>query len=280
MEYIDFRASSLGDSVDCSRRRAARDLRRQIEAYGHVLAKGRNSAAASMGTALHSMVAELFRAKLAFGEIGAAEIEEALEKVFEDFIKSAEADDVIFDKTTPQEVTARAQLRAMGEAFLPVIELTNPARIEHAFEYMVSPLGKLATPVKLTGHVDVIDTRGEIHDHKTGNEFPSAHAQMGAYSILAKFNGETIHNVRINFVKRQGITKLHEMVCRSVRLPVDECEKAAWSAIADHQRRFEEWVKTGDPWSFPANPMSMVCTKNYCPAFDTSFCRVGCVDGA
>lgn len=279
-EHIELRASSLGEIGDCSRRAAAKILRDELkERYG--LADSRQSVGAAIGTTLHALMAELFRTKLSLGWIGQEHINDAMESVWPTFEKEIE-NGVIWDAKGPtqHEDIAREQLRNMALAFLPVATYVNPARIEHKYEYLISPLGTQAVPVLLTGHVDVLDTRGEIQDHKTGKEFPAAHAQLGAYAILGRYNDEDINAVRINFVPRKPISKQNEVVARSVRLPLDECIASAWSVIKDFQRHYMEWLESKDrgepdPHAFTANPISYLCTRNICPAFGTHWCGVG-----
>lgn len=278
VEYLTMRASSLPALFDCVRRYSARAHRKDIEKMGIVLNPGRQSAAAEIGNALHRLVANLLRAKLAFGEVSARDVDEALDAVYPSFLEAANKQEMLFNKTTRNFDDARKQLRAMGEKMLGVIDLVNPQHIETAYTWDVSPLGKQAIPVKLTGHVDVIDSRGEIHDHKTGAQFPSSHAQLGAYSILAKFHDIDISNARINYVKTPPLSKLADMELKSMRLDLHECEQSAWVAIREYQRYYERWLESGrDPWSFPANPMSMMCTENYCSAYGTPYCRVGAI---
>jgi hypothetical protein len=250
---------------------AARLFRKEITDEGHELNPGGASAAAAIGTAVHSMMGDLFKQKL---ELGTMDIEYAMEHCAGSFEEEL-GKGVIWDKTTPHIDTAKAQLKALCKAFLPIAELTDPLDYETKREALVSPLGEYAIPIKISGTRDVRDKRFEIHDHKTGAKFPSCHAQLGCYALLAQLNDEEVSAVRVNYAPRLGITKLAEIECRSVRFDLQECISAAWTALAEIQRHHEKWLATKDPWAFPANPMSMRCTQTYCPAFGTSFCKVG-----
>ena len=274
MDYIELRASSLPGYTDCPRRAAARMFKPELAALGHDIAPARSSVSASIGTALHSMMADLLRRKQAYGSLTPDDITIAVDGVRPAF-ESELASEVIWDQTTPHLQTAFKQLRAMAGAFLPIARHVEPLFIEQAFTKLVNPVGGDATPVLLTGHLDVMDVRNEIHDHKTGVKFPSCHAQLGAYAMLAEYNGHEVSNVRVNFVQRLGVTKLDQAEAQTVRLPLEPCMSAAWSTIKQFQLHYLDWVNSREPEAFPANPVSMMCTPKYCPAYGTSFCQLG-----
>lgn len=270
-DYLEIRASSLPAYTDCPRQAAARFMRREVEAAGHELPPGKSSAAAAIGTAVHSMMSELFKQKLQFGEM---DFNDAI-RVRSEVLESEIGQGVVWDATTPHVETAKKQLAALCKAFLPIAELTNPIDYETKREAMVSPLGAQAIPIKLTGTRDVMDTMREIHDHKTGTKFPACFAQLGTYALLAELNDEPVAAVRVNFAPRLGVTKLDQIQARSIRFPLDECRESAWAVLKEIQRHYEAWLETRDPWAFPANPYSMRCTEKYCTAWGTSWCKVG-----
>jgi hypothetical protein len=48
--------------------------------------------------------------------------------------------------------------------------------------------------------------------------------------------------------------------------------------IDDHLTLFRQgdpgrYLLPGDPWAFPANPGSKLCSAKWCPAWGTTFCR-------
>lgn len=274
-QLIELHASSLSDYGDCARRAAAKLFKNQIgKVYN--LADYRRSVGIPIGNTLHKLMAELFRIKLVIGHIDESDIETALAAVWDTFTDDC-AEGVIWDKKGPtmHEEHAREQLKNMAIALLPVAQYTNPAKIEHTWEWKVSPLGKLAVPVKIKGTIDLLTTRGEIQDHKCGKEFPSVYAQLGLYALLGEYNGEDITGARVNFVPRKPISKQYEVVVRSVALDLDECKAAAWTAIKEFQRHYEDYLATNDPHSFPSNPVSYLCSSNYCLAHGTGWCGVG-----
>lgn len=249
----------------------------------HALGADRASVGSAIGTTLHATMAQLFRTKLSVGEVFPYHVDEALDQVWDKFLEEEQKSEegLIWDQTTKDAITAKEQLNWMAQAFLPIVDRTDPQYIEEEFQWLISPLGEQAIPVMLVGHVDIIDSRGEIHDHKTGKDFPSPHAQLGAYAILARFHEKQVTNVRVNYVPRLGPTKVTEIPSRmrSVRLSLEDCVQSAWNTIKEFQRHYMQWLETNDPYSFPANPVSMMCTEKYCPAWGSSFCRLGKIEG-
>lgn len=269
--HIEIRCSALSRYADCPRSAAARLFKNEIGKYG--LAPSQNSAGAAIGTAVHAMMADLFRQKL---ETGHMDISRAAENRESQFVNELEKD-TIWDATTPHIETAKKQVRALCRAFLPIAEMTDPLDFETKREAWVNPLGGQSVTVKLTGTRDVMDTNYEIHDHKTGRSFPKAHAQLGGYALLADLNDEEVRAVRINFAPRLGVTKLDDTVARSLRLDIDECRNAAWNTIREIQKHYEDFLSRKDSpeWAFPANPYSQICTEKYCSAYGTEWCKVG-----
>lgn len=284
-EVIEIRCSSIPSYNDCPRRAAASLFKEKLARDGFVLQPSRSSCAAAIGTAVHKGVAELLRSKQAMGEFVAAEVERAAMKALGSFHDETK-EGVIWDKTTPHGLTAEVQLKALLYSFVPILDTITPTHIELPLTKLVSPLGDQAGfKIMLTGTLDVRDDVKIIHDHKTGASAPSPQAQGGGYIALCRLNDIEVNGFRVNFSKREGIQK------SSIGLPPptvmmfdpEECLSACWSTLAEIQRHYEayaESVERGnpDPWSFPANPMSMICTPKYCRAFKTGFCSMGGCD--
>lgn len=242
----------------------------------------RPSVAAGIGTAVHKGVANLLRAKQATGEFIATEVEAAAKAALESFHEETK-EGVIWDKTTPHGLTAEVQLKALLYSFVPLLDTITPTHIELPLEKIISPLGdQAAFKIRLTGTLDARDTMAFIHDHKTGAKPPSPQAQIGGYIALCRLNDIEAKGARVNYAKREGIQKSSLGLPPPVVMNLDpeECLNAFWSTGAELQRHYEayaESVERGqpDPWSFPANPMSMICTPKYCRAYGTNFCSMG-----
>jgi hypothetical protein len=284
-ERLEIRASSLSSYWDCPRRGAVRLFRKKVQDSGFELRTAGSSIAAHIGTAVHKAIAELLRLKQQFGDITRHEIDLATEKAVRCGSPEEKCEclsclvniGTIWDKTTPHFATAEAQIRAMLEAYAPGLESIEPRIIEHKFEYEVSPLGEQAIPILLTGTIDLYDAFAALWDHKTGSNLPSAHPQAGAYIMLLELHDYPVERFILNYCKREGIRKTEAGLPPPLQLILDieECTSAAWSALAGIQRHFEDYLETGDPWAFPANPQSRTCTAKYCTAFDTEWCKVG-----
>lgn len=296
-ELLIVRVSQLNRYVDCARSQflglaeatedesglRIRSIRKTVAKQGHVLAEKRNSIAAAQGTALHAMMAEVFKQKLGYGQINLEDAFAAREKAFtEEICKASESDEgIIWDATTRHFDTAKAQLLAMCRALLPIAELTNPLNVEDELSWDISPLGAEAVPIRLIGHRDLRDTRYELHDHKTGLEFPPCHAQMGGYAILTLYNGQECSGVRVNYTPRLPMSRLHETqaLTRSLRFNMETCMQAAWAKLKQIQTDYMRWLESGSPSAIPTNAYSQSCTKTYCEAFDSSWCGEGKISG-
>ncbi|MBA3993410.1 MAG: hypothetical protein C0469_07770 [Cyanobacteria bacterium DS2.3.42] len=280
-EYIEIRCSSIPSYGDCPRRSAAKLFRETLVADGFLLNPSRPSAAAAIGTAIHKGVANLLRAKQATGEFIASEVANAAGLAWESFNEETK-EGVIWDKTTPHGMTAEAQIRGLLYSFVPILDSITPTHIEVPLEAIISPLGEQAIPVKVTGTMDVRDVMGVIHDHKTGTKQPSPQAQLGGYIAVCRLNDIEVTGARVNFAKREGIKKTNEGLRAPKPIPFDaeECLSAFWSTVEEIQRHYEKYLEAKDPWSFPANPMSMLCTPKYCNAHCTNFCTMGGTEDA
>lgn len=271
---LSIRASSLQNYLDCGRRGAASLFADEIKEEGYRFKPSPKSAGSVLGSMIHIGAAEVLKQVKQFGYLDREQIHVASEmtinRLDEEFAKGG----VIWDQTTKDEYAARVQMRRMVSALVPVLQVSEPLYIEHSLEATVSPLGKQAQPITITGTLDELDVSKLLSDHKTGAKTPSAHAQLGLYTILCQLNDIEVLGTRLNFVKRCAVNKEQEP-CRVIRFDTEQCVSAAWAILKRIQRDYEEWCETKDPWSFTANSQSMICTPKYCKCFNTPFCKVG-----
>ena len=268
------RASMLPGYADCARRAAAKQWRREIEDAGYELRELRPSVGAAVGTAVHAAAARMLQEKIDTGELGSGKdgIEIAIEAFREETEPGAEWDD-----TTPNVATAEAQIERLTLAYrLGVARHINPAAVEQAWEV---PAGD---DFVLTGRCDVITVDGVVRDLKTGALPRPYQAQLGAYSLLARSQDPPIDvsGVAVDFIRRTPKTKPQEP-------PVTETcdrgvsERAAWSVIERIRQDMSEFrrrLADGDEppeEAFLANPMSMMCRPQFCPAHGTKWCDLG-----
>jgi hypothetical protein len=268
------RASMLPGYADCARRAAAKQWRQEIEDAGFELRELRPSVGAAVGTAVHAAAARMLQEKIDTGELGGGKdgIEIAIEAFREETEPGAEWDD-----TTPNVAAAEAQIERLTLAYrLGVARHINPAAVEQAWEV---PAGD---GFVLTGRCDVITVDGIVRDLKTGALPRPYQAQLGAYSLLARSQDPPIEvsGVAVDFIRRTPKTKPQEP-------PVTETydqgvsERAAYSVIERIRRDMTEFrrrLADGDEppeEAFLANPMSMMCRPQFCPAHGTKWCDLG-----
>jgi len=270
----DIRASSLPAFPDCPRRWAARTIGKEIEAAGFELARYMPpSIGASVGTATHGGAAFIMTEKMKSGQLGNQT--EAEQKALEDFDTAAKTG-VLWDEATPNLNDAQKQVVRMVKVFRNTIaEQIHPIAVERRLE------ARVGEGFVLSGQSDMQTLEpGRIRDLKTGR-FPRSHyAQLGAYSILAR----TAHpehptsEVCVDFIQRVAIAK-PQPETKTEFYDQAVAEQAAVNTIRHMQADITEFrrrVEEGDAppeHTFLANPGSMLCSKKWCPAHSTSFCR-------
>ena len=128
---------------------------------------------------------------------------------------------------------------------------------------------------ELTGHVDVHEggDKPGPDDLKTGALIRPYQSQLGAYNLLLRSNDYPVERCGITFIKRAPKTKPQPPAIRQ-EYDVETCERAAFATIGAIQHDVAAFEKSGDPFAFQANPMSLMCSQRYCPAWGTGFCRL------
>lgn len=263
---LQLRASMLPGYSDCARRSAARQFKKSVSNKGYSLRETVASAGAQLGTSLHSAAAALLRHRELFTVIQESDVKNTFEKSWEEF-KANIRNGVEWDATTRTKYDAANQLIQMIDSIVPFCQSANPSHIESALEAEVTP------GVTLTGHIDLLEHTAVLSDHKTGARMPSPWAQLGAYAMLCQANGIVVERVAMLYVPRVRADYQPDPI--HLDLDADEAKRAAWSSLNEITRHYAEFERTGDIWAFPANPMSMMCTPKYCPAYNTDACRVG-----
>ena len=258
------RASMLPSYADCARRTAGKQYGRMIEAAGWKLRALMPSVGAAVGTATHAAVEYVLREKMRTGSPGrvADGLEIALARLREEIAPGAE-----WDATTPNVLTAEEQIGRLTRAYLPTAEAVQPLAVELSLAATVGP------GWELTGHIDLLTIQADLSDLKTGAIRRPYHGQLGAYSLLARSNGHKINKLGTMFVTRVRIKKPQPSP-EYTDYEREACERAAFATIKDIQRDVEQFEKSGNPDSFRANNMSLMCSRRYCPAWGTTFCTL------
>lgn len=252
----------LPSYFDCARRAAAKQFRREIEAAGFPMRDLSPSVGAAAGTAVHAGAEFLLRVKMETGTPGnpsqAADL--AIAKFDEETAPGAEWDD-----TTPNPNTAHFQIRRLVAAYMPLAQRVAPKAVE------LELAADAGDGFELTGHVDLLTHEGDLRDLKTGALHRPYQSQLGAYSLLARANGETVRAVGIDWIARAPKSKPQPPV-ETESYPLLTCERAAWATVQRIKLDLKQFRETRDPWAFMANPMTMMCSPKYCPAHSTGFC--------
>ena len=260
----EIRASSLPSYMDCSRRAASKAVADEIRDAGYDLTKLPPSAGAALGTASHAASEFLMQRKMDTGELGPVEdgIEHAVEKFGLEI-----ADGVVWDDATPNRNTALIQLERQVRAYVPVMETFTPLALEMSLK------ADVGDGFVLSGHMDILTTAGDIRDEKYGALSRPYQSQLGAYSLLARSNGYQVTGLKIDWVQRVGKTKV-QPPCQTFDYDVGESEVAAHGIIARVKQDTQAFRADPDGlWrAWPANPMSLMCSDKYCPAYGTNFC--------
>ena len=268
------RASSLPSFSDCPRRWGARTLGKEIAAAGYDIARSMPpSIGASVGTATHGGAAFIMAEKMKSGELGNEA--DAEQKALEDLDTAAKTG-VLWDDATPNTNDAQKQVLRMVKVFRNTIAVQiQPIAVERRLE------ARVGEGFVLSGQSDMQTLEpGRIRDLKTGR-FPRVHhAQLGAYSLLARtaHPEQPTSEVCVDFIQRVAL-KNPQPSTKTDFYDQAVAEQAAVSTITRIQQDVTEFRRRiedgGAPpeHSFLANPGSMLCAQRWCPAHSTSFCR-------
>jgi hypothetical protein len=260
---IRIRASALSTVPDCTRRVAAKIFADDVRAAGYTLRELPPGIGAGIGQGCHDAAAYALGRKIETGELGnETEAEQrGLERLSQEV-----GGGCIWDATSPDLNIAQKQVLRMTRTYRKHVAPTvEPVAVE---EEMTAPFGE---DILVTGHADCREPR-RISDLKTGTQRRVNGYQYGTYSLLARANGHEIDELVEHYVPRVRVSN-EQPQPESHPYNVADAEIAAYSLIrrlADDLTTFRE---TGEVWSFIANPMSVLCSDKFCPAWGTEFCR-------
>jgi hypothetical protein len=265
-QTIEIHASTLPSYADCPRRSAAKAFGRLVTDAGYEFRKSPAGIGAAVGTAVHAAADHIMQEKIKTDVLG--DIVNAIEIGVEGFKKEI-SDGVVWDTTTENQNSAEKQIiRLLGSFYSEVAPLIKPKSTE------INYRAAIADGFELTGRIDLEDLDESVHDWKTGSILKPYHGQMGTYSLLKKSVSLIPKELVIHYLPRVSIKKNYP---GAQRIPYDRalCERAAWSILQIIIRDIKNFQRTQNPWSFAANPMSMLCSEKFCPAYKTQFCEMG-----
>lgn len=259
------RASSTSSYPDCPRRGASRMFENEIKAMGYELRRLPPHIGAVTGTATHVAVYWALAEKITTGELGNQAEAEGRAM---DSLKASTAEGVMWDGVTTTMNTAQLQVVRQSRTYRQHISATlSPLMVEQRIE---APSGDGIT---VSGQIDVYDERGTlVGDLKTGKMIRWNAPQYGTYSRLLRTDGKEVKRIEEHYVPR---VPLDQDQPRPEIIPYDigAAERASASIIKHIAQDLAEFRRTGNPDTFLANPMSMLCTDKFCNAWGTAWCR-------
>jgi hypothetical protein len=280
---IIIRPSMLPSVADCMRRAftaADSPIARDMGAAGFPIShlrKLRPGIGLAVGTAVDAGVTTML------SDVTARALDAAMEAFWNAVKPGCE-----YDTVTPNPATAEKQILSMLSVYrTQVVPTFEPLHVQIELSAAAGfEIGKSGTryDFRLVGHPDVIDTVLRLHDLKTGQDrWPSA-AQLGGYTLLARANGIDLTGAQIDYIERAplesrprtGMIRVPKAQPPAVRIDydLDAARKYAVAVIKHVRRAAVEFKESGDPNAIPANPMSQMCSKKWCPAWGTKFCEV------
>lgn len=262
MDPIIIRASSLSTYVDCPRRAACSVEHAAIVDAGYVLRTLPRHIGASTGTATHAGAEHILKNKLdGRALVGVNDASEAAINSLDGEL----AKETTWDDTTPNRNAAQHQVvRQVAQFWLDAEPLIEPTAVEERLSAELEP------GVVATGRVDCREI-GRLDDLKTGRKRANA-AQYGLYALIAEAHGHIIADLREIFIKRVRLTAT-QPAAEMIEYDTDSAKRAAMAIAGRMISDINEFRDTEDPWSFLANPRSMLCSDRFCPAHGTEFCH-------
>lgn len=259
------RASMLPGYADCARRAAAKQWPRLLREAGFEIRQLGPSIGAAVGTAVHAAHEEILRFRMA-NPAGYPDVEGSI-RCATTKLREEIATGAIWDASSPNLGVAELQIGRMVRATLAHLLTLEPAAVELPLR------ADLGDGWEMTGHVDVITVGCHLDDFKTGSVRRPYQAQLGGYALLARANGWTVSTVGITWVPRGRQNRPQPPPERQV-YDAAASERAAWGIAQAIKRDVGEFRRTSAPEAFVANPMSMMCSQRYCPAWGTEWCRM------
>lgn len=259
------RASMLPGYADCARRAAAKQWPRLLAEMGFEIRRLEPSIGAAVGTAVHAAHEAILRQRMADPGLAPAidsAIASANAKLREEIATGA-----IWDASSPNLAVAEFQIGRMVRAAIPHLLTVEPAAVELPLH------ADLGDGWEMTGHVDVVTVGCHLDDFKTGSVRRPYQAQLGGYALLARANGWRVSTVGITWVPR-GRQNRPQPPPERQTYDAAAAERAAWGIAQAIKRDVAEFRRDAQPEAFVANPMSMMCSRRYCTAWGTEWCRM------
>jgi hypothetical protein len=185
-------------------------------------------------------------------------------------------EDVVLDSETDDIKKAQAQLKKLVKPLMDVLPEIDPLEVEP--EVRVAIEG--SDWVKVI-HPDVIDTKRNLIDFKTGFTYESKDytGQIGLYVDTLEECGYDIEKAQILYFKRVGVRTEVSPPAVWVDIPKEPAKQHARDLLARFLNSAESFWDTTDkfylnPRMFRANTSDPLCSQKYCRAFGTRSCEI------
>lgn len=269
MTETRIRASYTSSYPDCTRRGAARMFENEIKAQGYELRRLPPNIGAVTGTATHAAVYWALAEKITTGELGNET--ESEQRALES-LRLGTAEGVMWDAVTTTMSTAQRQVLRQAKTYRQNIAVRmTPVLVETRIEATVG------NGIIVSGQIDAYgDMDGQpdtlLGDLKTGKMLRWNAPQYGTYTRLLRTDGRAPKRIEEHFVPR---VPLDQEQPRPEIIPYDigTAERASAAIIKRIGADLAEFRQTGNPDTFIANPMSMLCSDKFCSAWGTAWCR-------
>ncbi len=269
---IVIRCSSLPPWPDCERRSAAIMFPVLVEAAGFTLQQRRSHIGGVVGSAVHTGAGYMLTEKIDTGEVGNET--EAVDRAETEMKRRLDEAPIVFDATTEKVPTAQKQIARMVRTYRRFAEGVDPEAVEYNLR------ADLGDGFILSGHGDAF-TRIDagLRDLKTGTLKRMNAGQYGGYSVLARANQMPVVNIYEDYLKRVRVSKEQPPV-ETVEIDQESAEHQAMDTMRRIKRAVQNFQMLMDKGSdrperaFQANPLSMLCSEKFCPAFGSDFCKV------
>ena len=261
---MKIRASDLPSYSDCNRRGFYRMFRKDIEQIGYVTDPDfRKNVGAAIGTGAHFGVGKKLMARQMF--MGDKLSNDDAISIGITRYRTVAEEGLTFDDTTHNSNRAEHQIgRIMTAHFYYVLPYTTPLHVEEEFKAKYKD-------VIVVGHPDLVEATG-IRDLKSGKNKSVCQSQLGVYSLMAKLKGVKVQNLIQDWIPRKK--NMDNPKYTEIRYNVEASENFAKQIIAGIKSQYEKFIDTEESGLIPANPMSILCSKKFCPVYGTDFCEI------
>lgn len=278
-EEIVVRASSTSGWADCPRKCAANVFRGLVRGMGYELRQLGNNAGAAIGSSVHAAAKITLDEKAKSGQLPPQSV--AADAAVETLREKAR-EGIVFDDATVNLSDAEAQVVMMAFTYrADIAPSIEPLLVETRLEATV-PWTR--NRFILSGQSDVLAREpGRVRDLKTGKMRGNHRPQIGSYGLLARSNDVDLEITEAaeDYIRRTTLKRQREVRGETYKFDLAGCESAAVAVLRHMDQCLttflegdeERGVQPGDPWAFPANPSSKLCSAKWCPAHGTEFCK-------